>query len=205
MAHVRLPSVSDTSGTVMMNACGVGREELKKLGPLSRDEKITAGALGLTVALWVFGGQLGIGAVAAALLGLAVLLITNVVTWKECLSDNQARPSPLTCPSLTLTLTLPLRGLAMLLITTWSPGRTACPSTRHVLCIAICRFSQVQGSLPCFNRHTHIYVLLSIRWAFRRGCLVMKCCDMHVNSLCPPISDLRFLALMRLFCRPGTR
>ena len=67
------------------------REELKKLGPLSRDEKITAGALGLTVALWVFGGQLGIGAVAAALLGLAVLLITNVVTWKECLSDNQAR------------------------------------------------------------------------------------------------------------------
>ncbi len=65
------------------------REELKKLGPLSLDEKITAGALGLTVALWIFGGQLGIGAVAAALLGLAVLLITNVVTWKECLSDNQ--------------------------------------------------------------------------------------------------------------------
>ena len=74
-----------------MNAWVVCREELKKLGPLSRDEKITAGALGLTVGLWVFGGQLGIGAVAAALLGLAVLLITNVVTWKECLSDNQAR------------------------------------------------------------------------------------------------------------------
>ncbi len=63
---------------------------MKKLGPLSTDEKITAGALGLTVGLWIFGGNLGINAVAAALLGLAILLITNVVTWKECLSDNQA-------------------------------------------------------------------------------------------------------------------
>lgn len=55
------------------------REELEKLGPLSRNEKITAGGLGLTVALWIFGGQLGVNAVAAALLGLGILLITNVV------------------------------------------------------------------------------------------------------------------------------
>ena len=54
------------------------------------DEKITAGALGITVALWIFGGQIGIGAVAAAILGLGILLITNVVTWKECLGDSQA-------------------------------------------------------------------------------------------------------------------
>ena len=33
------------------------REELEKLGPLSRNEKITAGALGLTVGLWIFGAQ----------------------------------------------------------------------------------------------------------------------------------------------------
>lgn len=58
----------------------VRREELQKLGPLSRNEKITAGGLGLTVALWIFGGQLGVNAVAAALLGLAILLITNVVS-----------------------------------------------------------------------------------------------------------------------------
>ena len=65
------------------------REELAKLGPMSQDEKITAGALGLTVSLWIFGGSLGISAVAAALLGLSILLITNVTTWKNCLSDNQ--------------------------------------------------------------------------------------------------------------------
>ena len=57
---------------------------------MSTDEKITAVALGITVALWIFGGAYGINAVAAALTGLAILLITGVVSWKQCLSDNQA-------------------------------------------------------------------------------------------------------------------
>lgn len=64
--------------------------ELEKLGPLSLDEKITAGAFAVTVGLWIFGGSVGINAVAAAILGLSILLITNVVKWKDCLSDNQA-------------------------------------------------------------------------------------------------------------------
>jgi anion transporter len=79
------PEIKDTP-----NAPTKAREELKKLGPLSTDEKITAGALLITVGLWIFGASLGINAVAAALLGLAILLITNVVKWKDCLSDNQA-------------------------------------------------------------------------------------------------------------------
>lgn len=54
------------------------------------DEKLTASALSVTVALWIFGGQLGVNAVAAALLGLGIMLITNVVTWKECLNNNGA-------------------------------------------------------------------------------------------------------------------
>ena len=66
------------------------REELDKLGPLSINEKITAGALGTTVLLWIFGQSLGINAVAAALLGLSILLITNVTTWKECVGNYQA-------------------------------------------------------------------------------------------------------------------
>lgn len=79
------PEVKDTP-----DAPAKAKEELKKLGPMSTDEKITAGALGLTVALWIFGGSMGINAVAAALTGLAILLITGVVSWKQCLSDNQA-------------------------------------------------------------------------------------------------------------------
>ena len=63
------------------------KKELEKLGPLSLDEKITAGAFAVTVGLWIFGGAIGINAVAAALLGLSILLITNVVKWKDCLGD----------------------------------------------------------------------------------------------------------------------
>ena len=80
------PEVKDTP-----DAPAKAREELAKLGPMSTDEKITAGALGLTVMLWVFGGAYGINAVAAALTGLSILLVTGVVTWKQCLSDNQVR------------------------------------------------------------------------------------------------------------------
>jgi len=42
------------------------------------------------VGLWVFGGLLNIDAVTAAILGLAVLLISGVVTWKECLAEGVA-------------------------------------------------------------------------------------------------------------------
>ena len=61
------------------------KKELEKLGPLSLDEKITSGAFAVTVGLWIFGASIGINAVAAALLGLTILLVTNVVKWKDCL------------------------------------------------------------------------------------------------------------------------
>lgn len=42
------------------------------------------------VGLWIFGGMLGVDAVTAAILGLSVLLVTGVVTWKECLAESVA-------------------------------------------------------------------------------------------------------------------
>ena len=66
------------------------KEELEKLGPMTSDEKIMAAALSVTVALWIFGSKFGIGAVAAALVGLSTLLITGVITWKECLAEGPA-------------------------------------------------------------------------------------------------------------------
>lgn len=66
------------------------RKELEKLGPLSLDEKITTGAFAVTVGLWIFGASIGINAVAAALLGLTILLVTNVVKWKDCLGELAA-------------------------------------------------------------------------------------------------------------------
>ena len=66
------------------------REELAKLGPMSGDEKIMGGALLLTVGLWIAGGALGVSSVAAALVGLTILLVTGVISWKECLAEGPA-------------------------------------------------------------------------------------------------------------------
>jgi anion transporter len=79
------PEVKDTP-----DAPAKAKSELAKLGPMSRDEKITSVAFIITVALWIFGGQLGVSSVAAATVGLAVLLVTGVITWKECLNNNGA-------------------------------------------------------------------------------------------------------------------
>ncbi|CAI9785745.1 unnamed protein product [Fraxinus pennsylvanica] len=68
----------------------LAREKLEKMGPLSKNEIIMAGTLLLTVGLWIFGGVLNVDAVTAAILGLSVLLITGVVTWKECLAEAVA-------------------------------------------------------------------------------------------------------------------
>lgn len=68
----------------------LAREKLQKMGPMTTNEKIMTVTLLLTVGLWIFGGLLGIDAVTSAILGLAVLLITGVVTWKECLGEGVA-------------------------------------------------------------------------------------------------------------------
>ncbi|VFR02771.1 unnamed protein product [Cuscuta campestris] len=68
----------------------LAREKLEKMGPMSKNEIVMAGTLLLTVGLWVFGSMLKVDAVTAAILGLSVLLVTGVVTWKECLAESVA-------------------------------------------------------------------------------------------------------------------
>ncbi|KAF5193377.1 Dicarboxylate transporter 1 protein [Thalictrum thalictroides] len=68
----------------------LAKEKLAKMGPMSKNETIMAVTLLLTVGLWIFGGALKVDAVTAAILGLSVLLITGVVTWKECLGEAVA-------------------------------------------------------------------------------------------------------------------
>ncbi|KAL9296564.1 hypothetical protein ACSQ67_022460 [Phaseolus vulgaris] len=68
----------------------LAREKLATMGPMTTNEKIMTATLFLTVGLWVFGGVLNVDAVSAAILGLSVLLVTGVVTWKECLAEGVA-------------------------------------------------------------------------------------------------------------------
>lgn len=66
------------------------KRQLEALGPMSTDEKITAFAFAVTVALWIGGSAIGVNSVAAAIVGLTILLVTGVVSWKQCLSNNGA-------------------------------------------------------------------------------------------------------------------
>lgn len=65
------------------------REELAKMGPLSRHEKsLLAVFVGLVV-LWVGGSNLGLDATTVAFLGLAALLLLGVLNWND-VKDNSA-------------------------------------------------------------------------------------------------------------------
>lgn len=68
----------------------LAKEKLALMGPMTKNETIMAVTLLLTVGLWIFGGKIGVDAVTAAILGLSILLITGVVTWKECLAESVA-------------------------------------------------------------------------------------------------------------------
>ena len=57
---------------------------------MSGDEKRMADTVALSVGLWIFGSSFGISHVAAALAGLSIMLVSGIVSWKECLSKNAA-------------------------------------------------------------------------------------------------------------------
>jgi DASS family divalent anion:Na+ symporter len=65
-------------------------ERLKQLGPMGRDESIMLGTMCFAVFLWIIGPSIGISAVLAAMLGFCILLLTGVLSWKECLLHTPA-------------------------------------------------------------------------------------------------------------------
>ena len=66
--------------TATPDAPGAARESLRTMGPLSRDEKITAVVFGLMVIAWIFAGTMGLNLTAVAIAGLGTLLATEVLT-----------------------------------------------------------------------------------------------------------------------------
>ena len=82
------PEITDTP-----EAPRQAEERLKKMGPMSRDEKIMMGVMMAAIVMWVLGDQLGIAPVVAAMLGLSALLCTGVLKWRECLEYNQVCPA----------------------------------------------------------------------------------------------------------------
>ncbi|MBY4850157.1 DASS family sodium-coupled anion symporter [Serratia marcescens] len=72
------------------------REKLQALGPVTLPEKITLGVFALLLVLWagipamVFSPALAVNPTTAALIGLAVLLATGVLSWEDVLKHKGA-------------------------------------------------------------------------------------------------------------------
>lgn len=81
MYKVYPPGIKDTP-----EAPQQANQRLASMGPMSRDESIMMGTMAGAVCLWVFGEAIGISAVVTAMIGLCVLLLSGVLSWRECLS-----------------------------------------------------------------------------------------------------------------------
>lgn len=72
------------------NAVQFARDELTKLGPLTKSEKILLVVFVVVVILWITSRFHGIDATVIALLGIAFLLITQVLEWRDVTHETQA-------------------------------------------------------------------------------------------------------------------
>ena len=72
------------------DAPSLALKKLKELGTFSSHEIIMLSIFALLLILWIFGGEYGIEASTAALVGLSLLLLTGVLTWNDVLHEKAA-------------------------------------------------------------------------------------------------------------------
>ncbi|MFN0101329.1 MAG: DASS family sodium-coupled anion symporter [Bryobacteraceae bacterium] len=65
-------------------------DELRKMGPMSRNERILALVFVGVCGMWATAGRHGIDITVTALLGAAALLLTGVLTWEDVKSEKTA-------------------------------------------------------------------------------------------------------------------
>jgi len=75
---------------VLPNAVGLAKEKLREMGPMKSQEWIMIGVFGLMLVLWIQGKTIGIDSTTTALLGLALLLLTKVLTFEDMLKEKEA-------------------------------------------------------------------------------------------------------------------
>jgi divalent anion:Na+ symporter, DASS family len=71
-------------------ATQMARDELVRLGPATRDERVMLAVFVLLIALWTTRAWHGIDYPIVALVGLGVLLVTGVLEWGDVLSERSA-------------------------------------------------------------------------------------------------------------------
>lgn len=71
-------------------ATELAQTKLKEMGPVSRREWLMIVIFLIMLGLWIFGDAIGINSTTTALLGLSLLLITNILTWNDILNEQEA-------------------------------------------------------------------------------------------------------------------
>src|ERR1700693_1068463 len=80
------PEIKETPG-----ASQLAKQRLAEMGKMHWDEWVMLGVFFLLLLLWILGDQLaGIDSTTTALIGLSVLLISGVLTWKDILHEEGA-------------------------------------------------------------------------------------------------------------------
>ena len=79
------PEVKETP-----DAVDFARRELKEMGPLKRTEKILLAVFVIVVALWISTPKHGVDATVIALAGIALLLISDVLNWRDITDETHA-------------------------------------------------------------------------------------------------------------------
>lgn len=72
------------------DAAQLARKKLTEMGPLSRKEWSMLAIFLLLLILWVFGSLVGLNATVAAMTGLSLLLLFDVLEWKDILKEEHA-------------------------------------------------------------------------------------------------------------------
>ena len=79
------PEIKETPGAVEF-----ARIQLREMGPLKRTERILLVVFGIVVALWISAPFHGIDATVIALTGIAFLLVTDVLSWRDITDETHA-------------------------------------------------------------------------------------------------------------------
>lgn len=79
------PSIKETP-----EAAKFAKDKLAAMGKMKTNEWIMLATFVLLLLLWIFGGRLGMHSTVAALTGLGILLLTNVLTWEDILQERGA-------------------------------------------------------------------------------------------------------------------
>ena len=65
-------------------------DEIRKMGPMSRDEKILGGTFILVLVLWSTGTTTGINSTVVGMLAVCILMLTKILDWADVLNERGA-------------------------------------------------------------------------------------------------------------------